>query len=127
MILQLDGNASVSTNNDTSDITENNTIYETDDEVDPQPNPAIFYPIPDHNTQSGKPVPFDIKLTEESQPSYLPLCLVTNCRSIYNKTRNLEEMLNTLGPSVLILSFHILEKTSHLVADVPFFMIRTNL
>ena len=77
---------------------------QTDDEVDSQPNHPIFYPIPDQNVQSGQPLLFDVKMSEEPQSPNLPLCLVMNCRSVYNKSRNLCELLSTIGPSLLILS-----------------------
>ena len=109
-IAQLDGNVSIATDtdddflDDNENKSQNSTNYDTDDEVDSQPNHPIFYPIPDQNVQSGQPLLFDVKMAEEPQSPNLPLCLVMNCRSVYNKSRNLCELLSTIGPSLLILS-----------------------
>ena len=100
-ILQVDGNIS-NLSEDENDI--NDTINETDDEVDSEPVPTIFFPIPDQNVSPGKPLKFDVKISEDEESSPLPLCLMLNCRSIYNKAQNLREILNTIGPSVTLLS-----------------------
>ena len=49
---------------------------------------------------ANQPVQFDVNLKEDAHSSSLPLFLMMNCRSVCN-TR---EMLNTIGPSVTILS-----------------------
>ena len=80
------------------------STYDTDDEVNPEPIPAIFSPIPGQNVPADQPLQFDVKLSKEAQSSPLPLCLMMNCRSACNKISNLRELLNTVGPSVTILS-----------------------
>ena len=68
------------------------------------PIPAVFVPLSGQTYSQGVPQRFDVNLTEDIQSSSLPLCLVMNCRSACNKVNNLRELLNTIGPSVTILS-----------------------
>jgi hypothetical protein len=88
----VDGNVTdVNVNND-SDYSDNDSsedddqsIYDTDDEIDPEPISANFVPIPGQTVTAGQPLQFDVKLTEDAQSSSLPLCLMMNCRSVCNK------------------------------------------
>ena len=100
-ILQVDGNI---TNLNEEENDDNDTTNDTDDEIDSEPVPTNFFPIPDQNVSPGKPLKFDVKISEDEESSPLPLCLMLNCRSIYNKAQNLRELLNTIGPSVALLS-----------------------
>ena len=108
-IFQVDGNISIddsdnSSNSSNDDHENDGTNYDTDDEVDPQPIPANFYPIPGQNVPANQPLQFDVNLTKDAQSSSLPLFLMMNCRSVCNKVENLREMLNTIGPLVTMLS-----------------------
>ena len=106
-IIQLDGNIS-----DTSDVTivsdddqdqsNDSTDYETEDEAFSEAIPANFSPIQGQNVVLGQPLIFDINQSEP--PSSLPLCLVLNARSVYNKSDNLREMLHQFGPDICIIS-----------------------
>ena len=49
------------------------STYDTDDEVNPEPIPAIFSPIPGQNVPADQPLQFDVKLSKEAQSSPLPL------------------------------------------------------
>ena len=105
----MDGNTTDVSSNDDSDDNVNESdddqsIYDTDDEVDSVPIPAVFVPLSGQTYSQGVPQRFDVNLTEDTQSSSLPLCLVMNCRSACNKVNNLRELLNTIGPSVTILS-----------------------
>ena len=100
-ILQVDGNISNITENENDEA---DTTYTTDEEVDSEPISAKFYPVSNQNISPGKPSKFDVKISEDENFSPLPLCLILNCRSVYNKPKALREMLNTISPSVTILS-----------------------
>ena len=107
-IFQVDGNISISDDSDTSSKDDDDdsdvSIYDTDDEVDPQPIFANFHPIPGQNVPANQPLLFDVNLTKDAQSSSLPLFPMMNCRSVCNKVDNLRELLNTIGPSVTMLS-----------------------
>ena len=94
-------------NNDSSDDSSDNsgddTEYDTEDEAFAEPIPANLSPIPGQNVPPGQPIRFDIN-SNERQSSNLPLCLVFNSRSVYNKADNLKEMLHTIGPDISIIS-----------------------
>ena len=65
-------------------------MYDTDDEVDPQPIPANFYQPLDQVHIPGQPIQLDAVVSDQTQQtSRLPLCLLFNARSIYNKVNNL--------------------------------------
>ena len=112
-IPQLDGNITdnsySSTNSELSetkvdDSSSVDTSYDSEDEVDGDPIPADLSPIPGQNVQQNQPLVFDINLDKNVQSSFLPLCLMTNARSVYNKQNNLREMLKQIGPSVMLVS-----------------------
>ena len=106
----MDGNISGLSSSDDSDVSDDviedddRSIYDTDDEVDAEPVPANFQPIPGQHVSAGQPLKFVINTTKNVQASVLPLCLLLNCRSACNKEDNLRELLHTIGPSVTILS-----------------------
>ena len=104
---QIDGNVSdISSNypsDDSSDNFSDDTQYDTEDEAFAEPIPANLSPIPGQNVPPGQPISFDIN-SNERQSSNLPLCLVFNSRSVYNKADNLKEMLHTIGPDISIIS-----------------------
>ena len=109
-ILQLDGNLTCDSDisskescdsNDTTD----ESLFDSDDEVDCGPLPANLSPIPDQNVQPNQPLLLDVNLYSDAQAScFLPLCLMMNARSVYNKSDNLREMLSSIGPSVTLIS-----------------------
>ena len=74
---------------DSSDYDSNGTEYDTEDEVFPEPIPANLSPIPGQSVSPGQPIKLDIN-SKKGQSSNLPLCLLFNSRSVYNKEDNLK-------------------------------------
>ena len=71
--------------------------YDTEDEAFADPIAANLAPVP------GQPIVLDV-IEDNGNLSYLPLCILFNSRSVYNKSDNLTEMLNQIGPDVCIVS-----------------------
>ena len=96
-----------------SDVTENSsddnddsldsTNYDTEDEALSEPIPANLSPVPGQDVHPGQPIMLDVNL-DHGQSSNLPLCLLFNARSIFNKSDNLTEMLHQIGPDMAIIS-----------------------
>ena len=98
-IFQVDGNIS-----DVSSIlSSNDTQYDTDDEAFAEPIAANLSPVPGQTLSHGQPIILDINSQQDSSP-HLPLCLLINARSCYNKGNNLTEMLQQLGPDISIIT-----------------------
>ena len=103
-ILQLDGqdsivDSSLNSDNQSSD----NTNYDTDEELYSEPIPANLFPTPNQEFDPRKPVTLDVGLNNQRSSS-LPLFLVFNARSIFNKTDSLCEILQQLGPDFCLIS-----------------------
>ena len=101
-IIQLDGNVTGLSDSTNSSTDTNNTIYDTEDEAFEKVIPANFYPEPGQSSVPNQPLVFDIKANEPS--SSLPLCLVLNARSIWNKCDSLRELLHQIGPDLCLIS-----------------------
>ena len=98
-MIQVDGNIS-----DVSSIaSSNDTQYETDDEAFAEPRVANLSPVPGQTFTPGQPIIFDVNSYQDSSPN-LPLCLLINARSCYNKGNNLTEMLQRVGPDLSIIT-----------------------
>ena len=91
------------TNIDSSDVSNDDTVYDTDDEAFPEPIPMNLTLVPGQDIKHGQPVTFDANLKKEMS-SYLPLCLLFNARSIFNKADNLSEILQQIGPDICMIS-----------------------
>ena len=104
-IVQVDGNVSdvSESSSDDSHDTSNSTLYDTEDEAFSDPIPANLAPVPGQNVPAGQPIRLDVNMNH-NQSSNLPLCLLFNARSIFNKSDNLTEMLRQIGPDVCIIS-----------------------
>jgi hypothetical protein len=106
--LQVDGNISaesVNTDAGNDDDSDDNSVYDTDDEVDPEPIPANFYQPRNQIQAPGQAIQLYVIVSDETQQtSRLPLCLMFNARSVYNKINNLRTMLNQIGPDITIVS-----------------------
>ena len=90
-ILQIDGcDTTTNTEND------NDTDYETDEEIEPLISPPTF----EKTSDKGKP----LKLSNNTQSSILPLCIVTNARSLYNKKDNFKKLLSEIRPDIALVS-----------------------
>ena len=106
-ICQLDGNQTIINESETSSISDISstcsTIFATDDEFDPEPIPANFFP---HPAQSpAEPTLLDVEVNSRTQnPSRLPLCLMLNSRSLYNKIDNFRTLLYQIGPDIALVS-----------------------
>lgn len=106
-LIQLDGNVSVGTSvdqdafdeSDDNDDKLSDSEYETEDEAFSDPIPANLFPRAEDDVTPGQPIELDPNL-----PSYLPLCLLLNARSIYNKSDNLSETLQEIGPDICLIS-----------------------
>ena len=87
----------------TDDTTDDDSIYDTEDELDSQPIPANFFLVPNQTHVVGQPVQLDVEVLDLKN-SRLPLCLLFNARSLYNKVSNLRTMLHQVGADLLIIS-----------------------
>ena len=103
-IFQGDGNDSLepSDNSSSSDISDDES-FDTEDEAFPDVTPVNLFPVTDQNPNSGEPLIFEVDSENESSSS-LPLCLIFNARSAYNKSDNLNELLNQICPDLCLIS-----------------------
>ena len=105
-IFQGDGNDSITSiiSNSTHDSCSNQTLYHTDDEVDSAPDPVNLLPVPGQALHPTQPVQLDVVTRVEPQHSaFLPLCIMLNARSVFNKSQHLKDLYQ-LGPDVLLIS-----------------------
>ena len=108
-IFQGDGNDTINSNDNTSnDDTSSNDgsessdgvsdeDYCTDDEMDPEPIPANL--VAD---VAGKLKVSHSKNVQQS--SYIPLGMMLNARSLYNKIGNFRELMHQIGPDLILAS-----------------------
>ena len=97
--MSLDSDSST----DSSDGSSDDTDYDTEDEAFSEPIAANLAPVPGQIVSPGQPITLDVCDNEVSQ-SNLPLCILFNARSVYNKVDNLTQMLNQIGPDFCIIS-----------------------
>ena len=91
-LCQLDGN-------DTIDSISN---YDSEEELECEPIRAVLVPAP---RVAGQPVSLEVDSSEEiAAPSSLPLTMVANFRSAYNKIKNIKRNLYVLGLDLMIAS-----------------------
>ena len=74
------------------------------DEVDSDPSPVILEPVSFQANVPGQPAQFDVKSGKHSYSSSLPLCMMLNARSVYNKVDRLKTMLREICPEITIVS-----------------------
>ena len=91
-ICQLDGNASVEESLDG---------YDTDDDINSEPIRAVLVPA---QSQAGQPFSLEVGSDRVQAPSSLPLAMIANFRSAYNKAKNIKRNLTTLGLDLMIAS-----------------------
>ena len=113
---QYDGNQTISSSDtsDTSDCSDNDqtndnfetsSVFDTDDEIDKNPIPANFYLDPNQSITQGQPITLDVNISASDEPtSELPLCVMLNARSLYNKSDNFRTLLHEIGVEVAIVS-----------------------
>ena len=99
--------------NNTNDSHENtndttscdDTEYTSENEAFSDPIPANLFLSPDQHCLPGEPPDLQVGLaTDPDHPINIPLCLLINARSIFNKADNLNKMLNQIGPDLCIIS-----------------------
>ena len=110
-IIQCDGadTASTSSNDlNSTSLTIKNSQYSSQDEFDAAPIPAVLVPaagLPSLGQQSTEHPTLMVDSTGlEVQPVSLPLFLVLNARSIYNKISNFKRFLREIAPSCVLVS-----------------------
>ena len=94
IIPQFDGNNSIES--------VNSNEYDTEDEAFGNPIAANLSPVSGQSIP-GQPIRLGVN-SNLNQSSNLPLCLVFNARSIFNKSDNLTEILRQIGPDLSIIS-----------------------
>ena len=94
----------ISENGEDSSESDDDTEYETDDEVDPIVDPPIFTAVPNQNISSNEPIQLEILTPNQEQSSSLPLCMMLNARSLYNKAENFRNLLYQICPDLSIIS-----------------------
>jgi hypothetical protein len=93
-IFQLDGNESCDS------LEDSYVNYESDSEIDSRPVRAVLVPA---QPQPGQPFSLEVGCSDTvDAPSSLPLSMVLNCRSAYNKTQNLKRSLSVIGLDLLV-------------------------
>ena len=98
-LLEGEGFPSETSNNSDSDSV---TDYESDDEVDNEPVRPVLVPA---RGLDGQTPMLEVDQTGNvAPPSSVPLTMVANLRSAYNKTKNIKRTLNTLGLDLMIAS-----------------------
>ena len=100
-IQQQDGNASVISESESSS---DESDYDTEDEVDPTPDPVILTPVPNQMSVQGQPIQLEVVSDINSQPSPLPLCMMLNARSLYNKAYSFKNLLHKIAPEITMVS-----------------------
>ena len=61
-------------------------------------------PIPGQAHTSDTPIVYDVNPPLVDKSSFIPLCLMINCRSLANKRNNLTEMMNQISPDLILAS-----------------------
>ena len=100
-IQQQDGNDSVISESESSS---DESDYDTEDEVDPTPDPVILTPVHNQMPVQGRPIQLELVSDINSQPSPLPLCMMLNARSLYNKADNFKNLLHQIAPEITMVS-----------------------
>ena len=91
-IVQLDG----------ADSDISTSEYESEDEVDSAPDPVVLVPA-SVQPAPGQPLALEVDVTGGRQlPASIPLCMVTNFRSIYNKVDSFKRFLREVAPDLTI-------------------------
>ena len=78
--------------------------YNTDDEVDPVLDPVVLAPVPNQVLDHGQPIQLEVVEDPTIQHSPLPLCMMLNARSLYNKSENFMTLLHQITPEITLVS-----------------------
>ena len=85
-----------------SDESSDCSNYNSDEEAFAEPIPVNLYQVPGQTIIPGRPVKLYVNQNQDlSTP--LPLCLLFNARSIFNKAHNLTEMLSQISPDICMI------------------------
>ena len=80
----------------------NTSEFDSEDEVDGDPEPAVLVPAP-NQPPAGQPLILEVDPTGTAAiPSSLPLGIVANARSLYNKVDNFTRFLKEIGPDYFL-------------------------
>ena len=100
-----DGKTDTFSETPASDNDNSDSDYDTEDELEDDTDPAVL--VPSACQVTGAPLQLDVAPTGSAMaPSNVPLVVVTNPRSIYNKLSKMKTWLKTVQPDLCILSEH---------------------
>ena len=118
-IIQCDGAATI------SDVSSIYTEDDTDDEAEVEREPAVLVPAA-AQPPAGQPLLLEVDESGNMVlPASLPLVMLTNARSVYNKVINLKKWLTEVFPDCALISeswnyMSRREDLTDLLADTPF-------
>ena len=91
------------TSDENADDDTSDTSFDTDDEIDDKQISPALEPCIGQQSNQNEPQLFDFSENWSKQSS-LPLCILTNARSVYNKQMSLREILRQICPSLILIS-----------------------
>ena len=118
-IIQCDGAATI------SDVSSVDSDDNTDDEAEVEREPAVLVPAA-NQPPAGQPLVLEVDRTGRMVlPASLPLIMLTNARSVYNKIDNLKKWLTEIFPDCALISeswdyMSRMEDLTSLLAGTPF-------
>ena len=87
-------------------------------EVDPKVIAAELSPLSSTNVPGTQPFHLDVNIsTKQNRSSFIPLCLIMNCRSIMNKADNVNDIMWQICPD-LILAVETWERATKRLDDI---------
>ena len=102
-IFQGDSNDTI-TSKDSSVISPDITVYDTEDEAEATPPPVCLSPINGQHMAPGVPIQMQVNMKSNiNQASNIPLCFMMNARSLYNKQEHFKDLYQ-LGPDLIFAS-----------------------
>ena len=103
-INQFDGAHTVSEVSVTESLNSSLSEFESENEVDSDPVPVVLVPAT-VQPAAGQPLVLEVDTTGQlSLPASIPLGMVTNARSLYNKEDSLVRFLREIGPDFVLVS-----------------------
>ena len=101
-LCQLDGNATINCSSRNSSVSVVTSLddYDSEEEAENEPIRAVLVPC---NQMDGDPFSLTVDQSDQvATPASLPLTMVANFRSCYNKVKNVRQSLYTLGLDFLV-------------------------
>ena len=102
-IFQGDSNDTIASDDTVLSDSSNDTVYDTDNEVESDPVTVNLTPIQGQVTRPGQPVEMNVNMNNNQKSSSLPLCMMLNARSVYNKADHFKDLYQ-LGPDIILVS-----------------------